>query len=70
MERRDGPPVQTRARHRRRNQPAARPPSAGSGHRSAEDSQGHGHGHGPVAPADRRVRIAIAALLVPCALAP
>jgi len=30
---------------------------------------GHGHGHGPVAPADRRVRTAIAALLVPCALA-
>jgi uncharacterized membrane protein len=30
---------------------------------------GHGHGHGPVRPAGRRVRILIAALLVPCALA-
>jgi len=30
---------------------------------------GHGHGHAPAAPAGRRVRLAIAALLVPCALA-
>ncbi len=30
---------------------------------------GHGHGHGPARPAGRRVRILIAALLVPCALA-
>lgn len=30
---------------------------------------GHGHGHGPAAPAGRRVRILIAALLIPCALA-
>jgi uncharacterized membrane protein len=30
---------------------------------------GHGHGHGPAQPAGRRVRILIAALLVPCALA-
>lgn len=30
---------------------------------------GHGHGHGPAAPAGRRVRILLAALLVPCALA-
>jgi uncharacterized membrane protein len=30
---------------------------------------GHGHGHGPARPAGRRVRIVIAALLVPCALA-
>ncbi|MDT7618028.1 MAG: hypothetical protein QOF00_5475 [Pseudonocardiales bacterium] len=30
---------------------------------------GHGHGHTPAAPAGRRVRILIAALLVPCALA-
>jgi hypothetical protein len=40
-----------------------RPPSA--------EHRPHGHGHvhdGPVAPADRRVRMAIAALLVPCAL--
>jgi uncharacterized membrane protein len=31
--------------------------------------QGHGHGHGPATPAGRRVRIVLAALLVPCALA-
>jgi hypothetical protein len=30
---------------------------------------GHGHGHSPAPPADRRVRVLIAALLVPCALA-
>jgi uncharacterized membrane protein len=30
---------------------------------------GHGHGHSPAPPAGRRVRIFIAALLVPCALA-
>jgi uncharacterized membrane protein len=30
---------------------------------------GHGHGHTPPPPADRRVRMLIAALLVPCALA-
>jgi len=35
---------------------------AGSGH-------GHGHGHGPAAPADRGVRLVIAALLVPAVLA-
>jgi UPF0716 family protein affecting phage T7 exclusion len=29
----------------------------------------HGHGHGPAAPADRRVRFAVAALLVPALLA-
>lgn len=33
------------------------------------DVGGHGHGHGPAAPADRRVRIVIATLLVPAALA-
>jgi uncharacterized membrane protein len=32
-------------------------------------AHGHGHGHGPTRPAGRRVRILIAALLVPCALA-
>jgi uncharacterized membrane protein len=30
---------------------------------------GHGHGHSPAAPAGRRVRLLIAALLVPCAVA-
>lgn len=32
-------------------------------------SHGHGHGHGPATPAGRQVRILLAALLVPCALA-
>ncbi len=35
----------------------------------ARQQHGHGHGHGPARPAGRRVRILIAALLVPCALA-
>ncbi|MCO1658729.1 YibE/F family protein [Pseudonocardia sp. S2-4] len=41
---------------------AARPAPPEVGH-------GHGHGHSPAAPAGRRVRILIAALLVPCAIA-
>src|SRR5882724_505311 len=41
------------------------PPDAGHGH---GDGHGHGHGHRPAAPASRRVRILLAALLVPCAL--
>ncbi|HEY4419406.1 MAG TPA: YibE/F family protein, partial [Pseudonocardia sp.] len=35
----------------------------------ADHGHGHGHGHSPAPPAGRRVRIFIAALLVPCALA-
>ncbi|OLT02820.1 hypothetical protein BJF90_28770 [Pseudonocardia sp. CNS-004] len=50
------PPVRSRARHRR----AA--PAVETGH-------GHGHGHSPATPAERRVRVLIAALLVPCAVA-
>lgn len=34
-----------------------------------EPVTGHGHGHSPAAPSGRRVRMLIAALLVPCALA-
>jgi uncharacterized membrane protein len=30
---------------------------------------GHGHGHGPAAPAGHRVRVLLAVLLIPCALA-
>jgi uncharacterized membrane protein len=37
--------------------------------REAPPDHGHGHGHSPAPPAGRRVRIFIAALLVPCALA-
>jgi uncharacterized membrane protein len=47
-----------RARHRR----TAPPPVLEHGH-------GHGHGHSAPAPVGRRVRVLIAALLVPCALA-
>ncbi|GAA0926048.1 hypothetical protein GCM10009559_11070 [Pseudonocardia zijingensis] len=39
------------------------------GAQAGQDAHGHGHGHGPARPAGRRVRILIAALLVPCALA-
>jgi uncharacterized membrane protein len=40
-------------------------------HRLLDDETpvGHGHGHSPPAPVERRVRVLIAALLVPCALA-
>jgi hypothetical protein len=37
--------------------------------RAAAAGHGHGHGHGAAPPAGRRVRLLIAALLVPCALA-
>ena len=47
-------PSQRPARHRRTD---------------GEVRVGHGHGHSPPEPADRRVRLLIAALLVPCALA-
>lgn len=41
-----------------------------SRHRSGHPPDaGHGHGHGPAARADRRVRVAITALLAPAALA-
>ena len=39
-------------------------PGSGSG-----STDGVGHGHGPAAPAGRRVRVLLAVLLVPCALA-
>ena len=42
-----------------------RPP----GREAARDHTGHGHGHGPAAPAGHRVRVLLAVLLVPCALA-
>ena len=44
----------------------------GHGREAARDhapGNEHGHGHGPAAPAGRRVRVLLAALLVPCALA-
>src|SRR3954452_3881093 len=49
--------------------PAAEPVRApGPGH-DVGQGHGHGHGHGPAAPAGGRVRVLLAALLVPCALA-
>ncbi|MHA6794893.1 YibE/F family protein [Pseudonocardia bannensis] len=51
--------------------PAHPSPAPPTGAVAAPDLGGHGHGHGhtPAAPAGRRVRLLIAALLVPCALA-
>ena len=52
---------------------AAREPAPGHEHghgrEAARDHTGHGHGHGPAAPAGHRVRVLLAVLLVPCALA-
>jgi uncharacterized membrane protein len=49
------------------------PPAPDQGHeppdQGHEHGHGHGHGHGPAAPASHRVRILLAAFLVPCALA-
>jgi uncharacterized membrane protein len=53
--------VETPAAERTGRRRARRPAPAG-GH-------GHGHGHSPAAPSGRRVRILIAALLVPCGVA-
>ncbi|GAA4036277.1 hypothetical protein GCM10022247_72500 [Allokutzneria multivorans] len=57
--------------------PKARAKTAPKRRRKAESEvghgpghgHGHGHGHGPVAPASRKVRILLAVLLIPCALA-
>ncbi len=48
-----------------------RDPATGRGRRDAAPRtvETHGHGHAPAAPSGRRVRLLIAALLVPCALA-
>ena len=45
------------------------PGSAAPGPGAPGPGPGHGHGHGPAPAAGRRVRLLIAALLVPCALA-
>jgi hypothetical protein len=49
--------------------PPARPRRRGRTGGESPVGHGHGHGHRPAAPADRRVRVAIAALLVPGAVA-
>ena len=41
----------------------------GHGREAALDHTGHGHGHGRAAPAGHRVRVLLAVLLVPCAVA-
>ncbi|GAA1261553.1 YibE/F family protein [Pseudonocardia aurantiaca] len=56
------PDSDQRSGRRRRVKPKRTANAAAAGH-------GHGHGHSPAPPAGRRVRILIAALLVPCALA-
>lgn len=66
-----GPPSgRRRARPDRPATPALRPENRPRrrGARPAPPA-GHGHGHSPAPPAGRRVRVLIAALLVPCALA-
>ncbi|MBO0876830.1 MAG: YibE/F family protein, partial [Pseudonocardia sp.] len=55
------------ARHGAGRRTAEYPPTARGYERL--DGHGHGHGHGPVAPSGRRVRLLLAALLVPCAIA-
>jgi uncharacterized membrane protein len=60
-------PVRGHAVPDREPDPASEPVRAPEpGH---DVGQGHGHGHGPAAPAGRRVRVLLAVLLVPCALA-
>ena len=62
-------PVRGHAEPDREADPASEPVRApGPGH-DVGQGHGHGHGHGPAAPAGRRVRVLLAALLVPCALA-
>jgi uncharacterized membrane protein len=55
----------------RRASPSGEHRSAGHRDGGADDlpAPEHGHGHGPAAPAGRPVRMLLAALLVPCALA-
>jgi uncharacterized membrane protein len=52
-----------------RSGPPTPPAGAASTAPPAAPGHGHGHGHTPARPAGRRVRLLIAALLVPCALA-
>jgi uncharacterized membrane protein len=61
-------------RETRTRQPGRRSRGAGSGHDDVPDDRpraaaGHGHGHSPAAPAGRPVRLLLAALLAPFALA-
>ena len=65
MELHDAPDQQTRVRHRRGSDSGFR--RTGNDH--TDHDHAAGHGHGPATPVDRRVRLAIMALLAPCALA-
>jgi uncharacterized membrane protein len=53
----------------RESDPAAEPVRAPGPGQDVGQGHGHGHGHRPATPAGRRVRVLLAALLVPCALA-
>lgn len=53
--------------YRARRSPIGRRPRTGP--QQIQPASGHGHGHGPAAPAGRPVRVLLAALLIPCALA-
>ncbi|MFC5994175.1 YibE/F family protein [Pseudonocardia hispaniensis] len=59
----------TEGRHRHRRRRARGMPAPPGPVGLPSHGHGHGHGHGPAAPAGRRVRTLIAALLIPCALA-
>jgi uncharacterized membrane protein len=64
------PPRYAASRHAEpRTEPVLARPEEPSSRPAAPGSAGHGHGHDPAPPAGRRVRLLIAALLVPCALA-
>ena len=59
-----GPPRTAVPRAERRHRAEPRPRAAPE----PDAAHGHGHGHAPAPPSGRRVRILIAALLLPCAL--
>lgn len=63
-------PAHATAAHRARSSDARDVPAeTATGPTPPAPHAGHGHGHGPPAPAARRVRIVIACLLVPAAIA-
>ena len=65
--REDGPSRPAGSRAERRHRAADRELRARAAP-GPETAHGHGHGHTPAPPSGRRVRILIAALLLPCAL--
>jgi hypothetical protein len=65
----EAPPPVRSGRRRRADRSGPDHGRADGGPVAADAHAGHGHGHGPPPAADRRIRIAIAALLVPVVLA-